>query len=132
MDDSQSKINIDKNELRSIGIDRYESRSLLIYCIAAFIAFLAIMIMRETVDRHYHIFILLPIVAVCFGALKANKRKYMDCPYCGHSVLVVVDWQCDWCKNFQGKAKRINERCNHCNKYLRTAFCEHCHEEFRI
>lgn len=132
MNERENEANDDKNELRSIGIDRYERRLWIIFIIINIPLLAWFMTNGMGLDRHWGTLVVFPIFTGCFCLYKANNRKYMDCPYCEHSVLIEVNWQCDWCKNSQGKAKRINERCNHCNKYLRTAFCEHCHREFRI
>jgi hypothetical protein len=43
-----------------------------------------------------------------------------------------VDWQCNYCNNYQGKERYVYKSCRHCNRQLESAYCEHCHREFRL
>jgi len=65
---------------------------------------------------------------------KNNPLKYHPCLYedCQDSVGIYVNWQCNRCKQFQGSLRYICDPCIHCKRYLETAFCEHCHREFKI
>ncbi|HPQ42915.1 MAG TPA: hypothetical protein PKZ42_01710 [Syntrophales bacterium] len=60
------------------------------------------------------------------------SENYLKCPYCSKSVLIKTDWQCPYCNQFQGKDKHIWESCVHCKRLLETAYCEHCHKEFKL
>lgn len=75
---------------------------------------------------------------VYFGLIFLFRRRligiYQPCPYqdCNKSINVFVDWQCDHCNNYQGKKRFIHKACRHCGRHLFTAYCEHCHQEFRV
>lgn len=58
--------------------------------------------------------------------------EYLPCPYCDKSVKLKTDWVCNYCDKAQGEEKYISDKCNYCKRTLNTAFCEHCHNEFRI
>jgi len=60
------------------------------------------------------------------------KKKYLPCPYCNKSVKISENWQCPYCNEWQGKECLLNQKCKHCNRKLETAYCEHCHKEFRL
>lgn len=62
----------------------------------------------------------------------ATAKKYEVCPYCSKSILIKTDWQCPYCNNFQEEDRYLWERCKHCHRVLETAFCEHCHKEFKL
>lgn len=84
-------------------------------------------------DGHkpWRFFLISTIIFICF-ALSVRYKKYYKCPYCRLMVLVKLDWQCDHCLNYQGKEWMMYEPCIHCKQHLETAFCEHCHLEFKI
>jgi len=77
-----------------------------------------------------YIFVYFIIFAAIFVA--TSSKRYWPCPYCDKSVLIKTDWQCPYCNNYQGEARFICDTCKHCKRKLETAFCEHCHEEFKL
>ena len=95
--------------------------------------FACVMIYTKDKDPNYGYFIFGFgfLIFVCYFYYYKYKL-YMPCPYCNKSTLVKEDWKCDYCNNFQGKPRFLNEKCVHCRRVLKTAFCEHCHEEFKI
>lgn len=58
--------------------------------------------------------------------------KYVPCPLCDKSVNVYTQWRCDLCHNTQKKEKYITENCDHCERRLKSVFCEHCHGEIAL
>lgn len=80
----------------------------------------------------YLYFLIFWVVLLKIQAHIYRKKVYVTCFKCNKSILVKTNWQCDKCNNLQGTAKLICEPCNRCGRRLKTAFCEHCHGEFKL
>jgi hypothetical protein len=137
MNERKNEANDDKKELKSIGLLhwRFQVKGLLMFLIflgaaTGIFAYQSSAAGWEGYSRLWNVCNILLLVTVLLISKKLSDKKYLNCPYCDHSVLIELDWQCDYCKKFQGKPKYICEPCSHCGKELSSAFCEHCHEEF--
>ena len=61
-----------------------------------------------------------------------NTLKYLPCPYCEKSVKMKERYQCDSCNSTQKKEQLLSKKCDECGEKLKTAICEHCHQEFEL
>ncbi|WP_157468595.1 hypothetical protein [Desulfatibacillum aliphaticivorans] len=77
-------------------------------------------------------FISVSIYLFFFKNYIVKRLKYYPCPYCGQSIKTWEKWVCDYCDHTQPEPHFISNGCMECSRYLKSAFCEHCHKEFLI
>lgn len=61
-----------------------------------------------------------------------DRTRYLSCPYCGKSVLLKDNWQCEFCDNYQGVKRFFHKKCIFCKRVLQTCYCEHCEKEMEL